>query len=198
MDPQQLRERAKKARDESSREKFQLFESVLQSYTAQAEDKLYARIQTAHEEFEKRAHSAAARGRDDAVLVRLSSQLYDLRQAALEEFSLAATRNPDPYPQLRKQGPFAFRDFDRWVRVDLQWVDCEHTSPLAWLDDLARWLQKRSGAGALGKLLQGGPPLKSPLLELYAACKERGLKPHFEFYSQIEDKGIALKVSWSG
>lgn len=197
MDPQELRQRAKKARDESSKEKFQLFETVLRNHTAQAEDKLFARIRTAHEELEKRAHNAAARGRDDAILLRLSSQLYDLRQAGLEEFSGSAAHSPDPYPQLRKEGPFAFRDFDRWVRVDMKWADCEHTSPLPWLDNLARWVQRRSESGALAKMFQGGPPIQGPLKELYDACKEGGLKPRFEFYSHMEDKGIALKVSWA-
>jgi hypothetical protein len=196
MIPEDLRKRAKRARDLLTREKLELFEAVLTTYRGAAEDKISQRITIAHEELEKRALRAADQGRDAAVLLRLSSQLYDLRQAALEEFSQSAARSPDPYPQLRKVGPYTFRDFDKWLRVDQGWAECDKTSPLPWLDDLARWLLKRDKSGKLGRLLQGGPPMPKHLSALFEECKKRGLKPEFEFYHQLDDRGIALRVSW--
>ena len=191
MNVEELQKRAAIAKDAAMREKLQLVEAAMRARSGDADDKICQRIRAATTEVEKTTAGAADRGQREAILVRLSNQLYDLRQAVLDELM----RNPSRYPTLEKQGPFSFRDVDKWLKTELKIADPEHTSPLKWLDGLANWLHKQQ-KGGVGRFLAGKPPISGTLKDLYELCASKQLKPSFDFYHQFEDQGIALKVKW--
>jgi hypothetical protein len=84
---------------------------------------------------------------------------------------------------------------DRWLQ-ELEVPDPEHTSPFPWLEKLARWLIHRETAGALSRLIRRRPQLPPALAELHSQCQSQGLKPVFELYQALDDRGIDLKVLW--
>lgn len=196
LEPQQLRQRAQRSRDQTLREKLLLVEVVLNQRRELAEARVVERIALAREQIELRTSKAADLGRDEVTLIRLSAQLYDLRQAALEELNRSSVLVPDPLPQLRKLGPFTFGDVAGWVERDIKAPDPQNTTPLPWLERLAHWLTERETASGLRRWLNRRPPLPEHLSQLYGTCQELKLKPVFQFFTVLDDSGIDLRVSW--
>ena len=196
MNLEELRQRSQKSRDQSLREKLQLVDDVVSRQRNLAQDEVTQRILAAQEQLEQRTLRAADLGEVEATLVRMSARLYDLRLLALEELNRSADRLPDPYPKLRKQGPFTYGQVDRWLSQELELPAPEQTSPLPWLEELAVWLIERKRAGKLTRFLKRHPPLPPNLAELYERCLKEKLSPVFHFYELIDDRGIDLKVSW--
>ena len=192
----QLRQRSLRSRDQSLNEKWLLVESILTSRQRTAESVVMERILEAQKQLQARMMKAAERGRAETALVRLSAHLFDLRTEFLEELNRSSERTPDPYPQLRKEGPFTFGQVGRWLEHELQLPDPENTSPLPWLESLANWLLERESAGRLARLFKRHPPLPPILDDLYHQCQREGLRPTFRFYELVNDRGIDLKVSW--
>jgi hypothetical protein len=197
ISPEQLRARARGARDQALREKLVLVEKVVVERQRTAEDQLQQRLVVAREQLEQRTRRAADLGCDQVILLRISAQLYDLRQAVLEELSRSASLDPDPYPQLRKLGPFTYGAVERWLDQDVQPPDARNTTPLPWLEALARWLDAQAGAGLMHRLLRSRPPLPPAVAQLYADCRKLKLKPVFEVFSKLDDSGIQLRIRWN-
>lgn len=196
MDVSALQARARKARDEITKEKHELAALAWRFQQAQAMDKVTQRLMLAREQLEQKAISAADQGKSEVVLLRLSFQRCDLRKVVQEELHRSQGRQPDPYPKLRQLGPPSFRDIEKWLRDELKLKDIEGLCPLDWLVELDNWVGKRDKAGALTRWMHKRPAVPEALETLLRDCEERGLAPRLERYKQFEDEGIALIVRW--
>lgn len=191
-----LRKKSKAAKDQAQSEKCRLIEQVMLSQTQQAEDILHAKIVEATESLEPQLIASATRSKDSDLVVRLPVLLYDLRIATLEELQRSSKESPDPYPNLRKQATYSFRDVDRWLVDDLGYSQAEKTSPTVWLDQLAIWIDKASQTRGLKRLFLKRPKLPEALEELFQKCSSLKLKPTFERFRAGEVQGVALRVQW--
>lgn len=196
MDTVSLQARARKARDQTSREKHQLLANAWAVQQGEAMDRVSQRISVAREELRKATVAAADQGKDEVTLLRMSFQPVDLRLLLQAELHASLLRSPDPYPGLRAQGPPAFRTIESWLKNDLKLKEWEKVCPLDWLMGLQSWLKKMERASWLRRWAQRLPRLPEPLLQLWDECKQAKVQPRFEPYRHMEDEGIALVVRW--
>lgn len=196
MDLATLQSRARQARDQTLKEKHELLARAWGAAQAEAEDKVFEKIQIAREQLEGATLAAADQGKDQVTLLRISFQPIDLRHLLQEELHSSQQRSPDPYPKLRSLGPPSFRELEKWLQNDLKISEWQKQCPLPWLLQLQKWMVKSAGASWFTRTLLGFPRLPEALMQLYKDCKKRGLQPRFEPYQHREDEGLALVVRW--
>ena len=195
VDVANLQARARRARDQSSREKHQLLARAWGAQQGDSLDKMLQKISLAREQLQSSTVAAADQGKDEVTLLRMSFQPVDLRHLLQEELHASQQRTPDPYPKLRSLGPPSFRHIEGWLQQDLkvkEWQQC----PLPWLVELESWIPKHAKASWFTRWALGRPKLPEALTQLFQECKDRKLQPRFEPYQHREDRGIALVVRW--
>lgn len=193
MDVDELRQSAKKAKDQLLHEKIALVRKVAQGREKLAEDALHTWVQVGIEELPEKVRQAAERGHDNALVFQVVGCTYDLRQAILDEVRRIMTEpDNESYPNIRKLGPVNFGNIQDWL-AELGVTDVTSRPALKWVRTVREQLGQRSG---LSRWLTRGLKLPEPMNRFLDVCKKQGLETRLLTFDDVGEIGLAVEARW--
>lgn len=193
MDVDELRQNAKKAKDQLLHEKIALVRKVATGRENIALDGLHAWIETAIAELPGKVKKASQSGYESCLVLQVVGCTYDLRQAILDELRRVMTEpDNDTYPAIRKLGPVNFGNVQDWL-AELGVTDVARRPALKWVRTVREQLDQRSG---LSRWLTRGLKLPEPMNRFLDVCKKQGLETRLLTFDDVGEIGLAVEARW--
>ncbi|MCA9792388.1 MAG: hypothetical protein KC910_11355 [Candidatus Eremiobacteraeota bacterium] len=196
MNIEALRKLSQDSRAGLKGEQSKLVCQVIDEREQRANQAIATRVKKAIQELDSRLEQAAARGQDEAVLLRVAYALYDLRDAVRDKLGRIGPELKSNYPHLARNGPLGFREIDDLLK-ELDIRDGMKRDAVPWLEGFLKDWKKHRQRKGLSRLISkkklAVPEALEPLLE---ACRERELEPEVREYKSFEDSGLEVVVTW--
>lgn len=195
MNIEALRKLSQDSRAGLKGEQSKLVCQVIDEREQRANQAIATRVKKAIQELDSRLEQAAARGQNEAVLLRVAYALYDLRDAVRDKLGRIGPELKSNFPHLARNGPLGFREIDDLLK-ELDIRDGMKRDAVPWLEGFLKdWKNHHQRKGLrrlMGKKL-AVPEALEPLLE---ACRGRELEPEVREYKSFEDSGLEVVVTW--